>query len=155
MLTLKVKLIHKGAAIPERMTSGSAGFDLCAAESIEIPPTQALPNGNAEVGRGLVPIGIEIELPSGTVGRIASRSGLSTSSNIEVGAGWIDSDYRGPLMVELKNLSSKPYRVKPGDRVAQLIILPMADIGIEVVPRLKKTVRGPQGFGSTDLNVPR
>lgn len=151
MLILGVKLIHPAAKPPSRMTQGSAGLDLYAAESVEIPPTRCEPDGHAEVGRALVPTGIELELPPGTVGRIASRSGLSINSNIEVGAGWIDSDYRGALMVELKNLSSKPYKASQGDRIGQLVIIPLVDVEIRLVPHLGETARGSSGFGATGL----
>ena len=151
MLILRVKMIHPAAKSPSRMTQRSAGFDLYAAESVEIPAAQCNADGYVEVGRGLVPTGIEVELPQNTVGRIASRSGLSVNSNIEVGAGWIDSDYRGALMVELKNLSSKPYKVSQGDRIAQLVILPVVDVEIEVVSHLEETARGSSGFGSTGM----
>ena len=142
-------MIHPAAKPPSRMTRGSAGFDLYAAESVEIPAAKCNADGYVEVGRGLVPTGIEVELPQGTVGRIASRSGLSVNSNIEVG--WIDSDYRGALMVELKNLGSKPYKVSQGDRIAQLVILPVVDIEIGVVSSLEETSRGSSGFGSTGM----
>ena len=148
---LKVNLIHPAAKLPTRMTAGSAGLDLFAIENIEVPPTTYVTNGHADVGRALIPIGIKIELPSGTVGRIASRSGLSVKSNLEVGAGWIDSDYRGEINVELKNFSSKPYNVRVGDRVAQLVILPIVDIKVEAVVSLKETERNSSGFGSTNF----
>ena len=151
MLILRVKMIHPSAKLPSRMTQGCAGFDLYAAESVEIPAAQCNADGYVEVGRGLVPTGIEVELPQGTVGRIASRSGLSVNSNMEVGAGWIDSDYRGALMVELKNLSSKIYKVSQGDRIAQLVILPVVDVEIGVVSNLEETARGSSGFGSTGM----
>ena len=149
MLTLGVKLIHPAAQPPRRTTAGSAGFDLHAAENVEIPPSRCEPDGRAEVGRALVPTGLIVELPPGTVGRVASRSGLSVKSNIEVGAGWIDSDYRGELMVELKNLSSQPYKVGQGDRIAQLVIIPVVDVEVSILPHLEETSRGPSGFGST------
>ncbi len=149
MLKLGVKLIHPAAQPPRKMTDGSAGFDLFAAESVEIPPTSCEPDGRAEVGRAIVPTGIVVELPQGTVGRVASRSGLSVKSNIEAGAGWIDSDYRGELMVELKNLSSKPYRVDQGDRIAQLVILPVVEVEVSIATQVEETPRGASGFGST------
>ena len=151
MFNLGVKLIRPAAKPPAKMTQGSAGFDLYAAEQMEIPPTRCDPGGRAEVGRALVPTGIIIELPRGTVGRVGSRSGLSVKSNIETGAGWIDSDYRGEVMVELKNLSSQPFKVNQGDRIAQLFILPVVDVEVEVLPDLKETSRGSGGFGSTGL----
>jgi dUTP pyrophosphatase len=148
-MILKVRKIHPSARPPTRMTGGSGGFDLYAAESVEVPPSQCDEDGHVEVGRALVSTGIEVELPTGTVGRIASRSGLSVKSNVEVGAGWIDSDYRGTLMVELKNLSARPFRISQGDRIAQLVILPVVDAEIRVVASLNETERGASGFGST------
>lgn len=149
MRPVRVKLVEAGAQAPARMTAGSAGFDLHSAESVEVPPTRSLPGGRAEVGRALVSTGLVMELPPGTVGRLASRSGLSAKSNIEAGAGWIDSDYRGIVRVELKNFSSTPYRVNRGDRIAQLMVLPVAEVEIRVVAEVEETGRGPGGFGST------
>lgn len=149
MQSLGVKLVEPGAQAPARMTAGSAGFDLHSAESVEVPPTRCLPDGRAEVGRALVSTGLVIELPPGTVGRVASRSGLSVKSNIETGAGWIDSDYRGIVRVELKNFSATPYRVNRGDRIAQLVVLPVVEVEVRVVADVQETGRGPGGFGST------
>ena len=150
MKELKVKLIHPAAKIPVRMTRGSAGLDLFASENIEVPPTRCDSEGYADVGRALVPTGIVLQLPTGTVGRIGSRSGLSVNSNIETGAGWIDNDYRGEIKVELKNFSSQAYRVNSGDRIAQLVILPLEDVEAVSVSELEDTQRGSSGFGSTD-----
>lgn len=149
MHSLGVKLVEQGAKVPTKMTAGSAGFDLYAAENAEIPPTCCEPDGRAEVGRALVSTGLVIELPLGTVGRIASRSGLSVKSNIEAGAGWIDSDYRGTIKVELKNFSSKAYKVTRGDRIAQLVVLPVVDVEVRLVTDVRQTGRGGGGFGST------
>lgn len=146
---LRIKLADPMAKAPGRMTAGSGGLDLYAAESMVIPPTRCEGDGRAEVGRALVSTGLMIELPRGTVGRIAARSGLSVKCNIEVGAGWIDSDYRGMLMVELKNFSAEPYPVRQGDRIAQLMVLPVVDVQIDVVTDLEVTSRGASGFGST------
>ncbi|MDM8000943.1 MAG: dUTP diphosphatase [Dehalococcoidia bacterium] len=149
MYSLGVKLVEPGAKVPTRMTAGSAGFDLYSCEDTEIPPTRCQPDGQAEVGRALVSTGLVIELPPGTVGRIASRSGLSVKANIETGAGWIDSDYRGTVKIELKNFGSKGYRIKQGDRIAQLVVLPVVDVEVRVVPDVGRTDRGGRGFGST------
>ncbi|MFC1926057.1 dUTP diphosphatase [Chloroflexota bacterium] len=151
MLQLGVKLVHPASKLPTRMTQGSAGLDLYAVESIEVPPARYNSDGYVDIGRALVPIGIILQLPPCTVGRIASRSGLSINFNIEVGAGWIDNDYRGELKVELKNLSSKPYKVDPGDRIAQLIILPLVNIEVKSVYSLDKSERDSSGFGSTNF----
>lgn len=149
MLVVGVKKVHPAARPPSKMTSGSAGFDLYAAEAIEVPPARCNADGCVDVGRALVSTGIELELPPGTVGRIASRSGLSVAANVEVGAGWIDSDYRGTVMVELKNFGSAPFRIQQGDRIAQLVMLPLADAELAVIPSLEETSRGSSGFGST------
>lgn len=151
MPVLKVRLVHREAQLPKRMTEGSIGFDLYAAEAVTIPGAFAREGGGVDIGRALVPIGIEIELPEGTVGRIASRSGLSVNHNIEVGAGWVDNDYRGPIVVELKNLGSIPYKVSVRDRVAQLVVLSVVVGDIELVTEIGKTDRGSSGLGSTGL----
>ncbi len=148
---MRVKLVRPEAKPPARMTPGSAGLDLYSAEDVEVPPCRSQPDGCVDVGRALVPTGIAIEVPAGTVGRIGSRSGLSTKMNIEVGAGWIDSDYRGEVMVEIKNLSSKPFSVKPGERIAQLVIIPVVDVEVRVFSRLEDTSRRDGGFGSTGM----
>lgn len=70
-------------------------------------------------------------------------------ANIEAGAGWIDSDYRGIVKVELKNFSSKPYKVNQGDRIAQLVVLPLVEVELNVVADVRETSRGGGGFGST------
>lgn len=131
------------------MTPGSAGFDLFSAVDIEVPPSCSRPDGCVDIGRALVPTGIVIEVPPASVGRIGSRSGLSVKSNIETGAGWIDSDYRGEVQVELKNFSSVPCRIGVGDRIAQLVLLPLLPAEIQQVTNLEETSRGSGGFGST------
>jgi dUTP pyrophosphatase len=104
-----------------------------------------------EIGHALVATGIAISLPPGHVGRIGSRSGLSTRHNIEVGAGWIDPDYRGELKIELKNFSNRDFVVEEGMRIAQLFVLPFASPEVEVTGQLPRSGRGAGGFGSTGL----
>ena len=149
MTELRIKFLHPGAVMPKKMSAGSAGYDLYTAEDTVLPPSATDNRGRVNVGRVLVNVGIAVELPSDTVGRIGSRSGLSVDFNIEVGAGWIDSDYRGELVVELKNLSSNEYSVRHGDRIAQLIILPIAQTELTIAEGLKHSDRGASGFGST------
>jgi dUTP pyrophosphatase len=149
MQTVRVKLIHPKANLPTKMTDGSAGYDLYAVEDMDIPSSLCTSDGAVQIGRALVPTGIVLELLPGTVGRVGSRSGLSVKSNIETGAGWIDSDYRGELKVELKNLSSVPYKINCGDRIAQMVILSLADVHIEVAEEVEDTSRNSCGFGST------
>ncbi len=133
------------------MSDGSAGYDLYAAADAVIPAASVAGDGRVDVGRSLVPLGFAIELPKGTVGRLASRSGLSVKSNIEVGAGWVDSDYRGEVMVEMKNLSSVDYEISKGDRIAQLIFLRVEQPDILVTDSLESTARGASGIGSTGI----
>jgi dUTP pyrophosphatase len=149
MQTVRVKFIHPEANLPTKMTEGSAGYDLYAVEDMEIPPSRCSDDGCVEIGRVLVPTGIVLELLPGTVGRVGARSGMSVKSNIETGAGWIDSDYRGELKVELKNLSAKPYQISCGDRIAQLVVLSLADVAIEVANDVNDSSRNSSGFGST------
>ena len=131
------------------MTDGSAGYDLYAGVDAVIPAATTSAIGTVDIGRCLVPLGLAFELPIGTVGRIASRSSLSTKFNLEVGAGWIDSDFRGEVMVELKNLSSADYKITAGDRIAQLILLMTVSADLVVSDRLDSTSRGTSGMGST------
>ena len=149
-LLLEVKLLKPKAQVPGRSTEGSAGLDLVAAESV-IVPAASIVSGHVSIGRALVPIGIAIAIPRNCVGRIGSRSGLSVNNNIEVGAGWIDSDYRGEVCVELKNLSPQEFPVAIGMRIAQLFILPLATVDISCVNELPPTQRGQGGFGSSGL----
>src|SRR5207245_10977913 len=98
------------------------------------------------IGQVRVPTGIGICLPEGHVGRIGSRSGLSVAKNIEVGAGWIDPDYRGEIKVEMKNLSSHDLTVDEGARIAQLFILSVATPDLEETNPLPPSTRGAGGL---------
>lgn len=152
---IRVRLIHPAAQLPSRVSSGSAGYDLYASEDVALPPSRSTSGGRVDVGRALVPTGVVVELPKCTVGRIGSRSGLSVRYNIEAGAGWIDSDYRGQLMVELKNFSSEPFQIARGDRIAQLIILPVHLTEFTVVEEISETTRGAAGLGSSGVRAGR
>lgn len=154
MLELKVKRIKETAKIPVRMTLGSAGLDLYAAEETTIPASELKENGFVEVGRGVISTGLAVEIPIGMVGRIGSRSGLSVKHNLEVGAGWIDSDYRGEILIEMKNFSARPFLVKVGERIAQLVLLKLGEYSIEEINDfgcLSSSERGSGGFGSTGV----
>ena len=149
MVDIRITLLSDRARIPTRMTDGSAGYDLYAAIDAVVPAATTSATGAVDVGRCLVPVGFAIELPIGTVGRIAARSSLSVKFNLEVGAGWIDSDFRGEVMAELKNLSSADYKVIAGDRIAQLILLMTAKAELVATDQLESTSRGTSGLGST------
>jgi dUTP pyrophosphatase len=149
MAELKVNRLMDAARLPTRMTAGSAGFDIYSAVSMIVPPAQVNKEGLVEIGRALISTGLALEIPAGMVGRIGSRSGLSVKHNLEVGAGWIDSDYRGELKIELKNLSCRPFAIAAGDRIAQLILLKLGDVDLKEVDSLASSSRGAGGFGST------
>ncbi len=140
---LYVKKLREGAMLPKRETVGSAGYDLCC---LTDEPITVLPNE-----RKLIPAGIAIEIPEGTVGLVYSRSGLSLKHGIHMAndVGVIDSDYRGELKVPIHNRSDVPYIINCGDRIAQLVLTPILTPEVEEVNELSETVRGEGGFGST------
>ena len=142
-MVLKLMRVREGAIIPKQATAGSAGYDLCAC--IDAPPT-------IEPGeRCVFPSGLAAEIPAGTAGFVFTRSGLGIKKGIHVtnGVGVIDSDYRGEIRIGLHNLSAEPYTVQPGERIAQMIIMPYFAPVIEEVTSLTETDRGAGGFGST------
>ncbi len=147
---MKIVLLSPTAKMPSRGTSGSAGLDLYASAEVVVPATRVV-GDRASIGRVLVPTGIAVSIPRGCVGRIGSRSGLSTTNNVEVGAGWIDPDYRGEVLVELKNFGSEEFRVQRGRRIAQLFIVKVMVPRLEVVKALGKSRRSARGFGSTGV----
>ncbi len=141
---LKIKKLNENAIMPTRGSDGAAGMDLyaCMDAPVTLEP------------RGLYKIqtGIAIALPDkNTVGLIFARSGLGVKHGISLSnaVGVIDSDYRGELTVGLCNLSDKPYRIQPGERFAQLVVMPVLGLPLEEVDDLGETDRGTGGFGST------
>ena len=138
--TLRVQRLRPDARLPERATPGSTGFDL-----------YACLDGDMEIGQepALVPTGIAIEAPAGYDVQIRPRSGLS-SKGVMATFGTIDSDYRGELLVTLFVLPYRgPHTVRPGDRIAQLIVSRTADVVIEETDELSGSARGAGGHGST------
>lgn len=136
---MNVTLLSSDAKLPTRATLGSAGYDLYSPDSGVIQPMQRL----------LIPLHISIQLPVGTYGQIAPRSGLALKHGIQVGAGVIDEDYRGNVGVLLFNVSDKPFEYKKGDRVAQLIVKSYKSPEIQQVEQLDESKRGDNGFGSS------
>ena len=141
-LEIKIKLTN-GATLPEYATDGSAAVDLRAnvEGSVIIPPSQ----------RALIPTGLSVSIPEGYVGIIAARSGLACKKGIALsnGIGVIDSDYRGEIGVSLHNTSAEPFTVERGERIAQMMFMPVAKASFTVCDSLDETVRGEGGFGST------
>ena len=143
-MDLKIKLLSPNVPVPKYATAGAAAMDLtaCIDEPITVAPRQLVS----------IPTGIAIALPSAEyVALIFARSGLGVKHGISLsnGVGVIDSDYRGEIKVGLTNLSDIPYTVQPGDRVAQLAIMPVVQANIIPVAELDETDRGAGGFGST------
>ncbi len=118
--------------------SGDAGYDLRASDSVTIWPDDQV----------LVPTGVCIALPAGYVGLIKDRSSMA-NARIYTHAGVIDASYRGEVLVLLENRSDEPFRVVPGHRIAQLLVIPIATPELEPVLCLPDTERGDGGFGST------
>ena len=139
---LLVKRLSEHATLPKRSSELAAGLDLCSSQVLTIPAGE----------RRLVPTDLALCCPPGTYGRIAPRSGLALKKGIDVGAGVIDADYRGPVGIILFNWGSEDFHIEQGDRIAQLIleriVLPMVQ---ECTSELPETVRGVDGFGSTGI----
>lgn len=109
---LQIKLLSATAKAPTRGSAFAAGYDLYASRATTIPAW----------GKALVDTDISVAVPAGTYGRVAPRSGLASKHGIDVGAGVIDADYRGPLKVLLFNFGAKEFEVGIGERVAQLVL---------------------------------
>lgn len=143
MQSLRIKKLEGGAKIPFRATLHSAGIDLYALlkEPVEI--------GSHEICQ--IHTGIACEIPIGFAGFIFARSSLGIKHGVTPAncVGVIDSDYRGEIIVGLINQLDTPFIVQPGDRIAQLIIMPVMTPDIEEVEELTPTRRGTGGFGST------
>ena len=139
---IKIKL-SRGASVPEYATSGSAAVDLRVAneESVIIPAGE----------RALIPTGLSMSIPEGFVGIIAARSGLACKKGITLsnGIGVIDSDYRGEIGVSLYNTSKECFIVERGERIAQMMFIPVEQALFSVCDELDSTERGASGFGST------
>ncbi|XP_020584857.1 deoxyuridine 5'-triphosphate nucleotidohydrolase, partial [Phalaenopsis equestris] len=138
---LKVKKLSSNAILPFRCSSLSAGYDLSSAAEVKVPAR----------GKALIPTDLSIAIPENTYARIAPRSGLAWKHSIDVGAGVIDADYRGPVGVILFNHSDLDFVVKPGDRIAQLIIQKIITPDVVETEDLDSTIRGAGGFGSTGV----
>lgn len=137
----KVKKLSEKAILPSRASPLSAGYDLSSAVETKVPAR----------GKALVATDLSIAIPEGTYARIAPRSGLAWKHSIDVGAGVIDADYRGPVGVILFNHLDVEFEVKSGDRIAQLIIEKIMTPDVVEVEYLDSTLRGAGGFGSTGV----
>lgn len=141
---LQVARLRAEASLPRRMSEAAAGLDLYA----------CLPDGSLTIEPGervLVPTGIAVAIPPGHEGQVRARSGLALRHGIAIpnAPGTIDADYRGELQVILVNLGREPFRVEHGDRIAQLVVAPVAMCELREVEVLPAAERGSGGFGST------
>ena len=144
---MKIKKVRENAKVPQRATGGSAGLDLCAC--IDAPLTL----GSGETA--LIPTGVAIALPTAEYGAfVFPRSGIAIKHGIGLlnSVGVIDSDYRGEIMVGVINQVKESYTIEPGERIAQMVIMPVSTMPVVEVDELDETARGAGGFGSTGKN---
>lgn len=148
MQRLKVKILDprvgQSIPLPAYATGGSAGLDLraCIDEPLLLEPGQA----------HLVPTGIAIHLDDPSLAAVLlPRSGLGHKHGVVLGnlVGLIDSDYQGQVMVSTWNRGSHPYTIQPGERIAQMVVVPVAQVALEVVESFEDSDRGAGGFGSS------
>ena len=142
-IKVNFKKLSPEAFEPKYGTAFSAGADLYACTDLSM----SLVPGETKT----VPTGIAVEIPEGFVGLVFARSGLATKKGLAPAnkVGVIDSDYRGEILVALHNHSSMPVEVQPGDRIAQLVIVPDYTATFTEKEELTESVRGAGGFGST------
>ncbi len=138
-----VKKLRPNAKLPTYGSEYAAGADLyaCLDTPVTIQPHETF----------LVPTGLSLELPAGWAGMVFARSGMATKRDLAPAnkVGVIDCDYRGEVMVSLHNHGTKPQTIEPGERIAQLVILPYLTAAFFEADELSETVRGEGGFGST------
>ena len=139
---LAVRRLRPDARLPLRAHPGDAGLDLVAVEACHLEPG----------GRAAVPTGLAVAVPEGHAGLVLPRSGLARKHGVTVAnaPGLIDAGYRGELVVLLVNLGAEPFRIDAGDRIAQLVVVPVAlATPVEVDELPPSDGRGAGGFGST------
>ncbi|MGN8737521.1 dUTP diphosphatase [Bilifractor sp. HCP3S3_D3] len=142
-MKIKVKKLTDTAKMPTRGSASAAGYDLYA--DVETP-VEIESHATVMVGTGL-----SMEIPEGYFGAIFARSGLAAKESLRPAncVGVVDSDYRGPFMIAVHNDGETARCVTPGERIAQLVILPFLPAEFEEVEQLGETERGEGGFGST------
>ena len=139
---LEVLRLRPDARLPRRAHRGDAGLDLMAVEAAELAPG----------GRAAVPTGLAVAVPPGHAGLVLPRSGLARRAGVTVAnaPGLVDPGYRGEVVVVLVNLGDAPHRVEPGDRIAQLVVVPLPPLEpLEVDALPAGDGREAGGFGST------
>lgn len=136
-----IQLLDDTLPVPKPAHPGDAGVDLVARLAAKLAPGR----------RAAIPTGIAVAIPEGYAGLVIPRSGLAARHGISVvnGPGLIDSGYRGEIHAVLVNLGEEPFSVERGDRIAQLVVIPVVEPSFSVVDELPKSSRGTDGFGST------
>ena len=142
-MNIQVKKLREGAVLPTRGSEKAAGYDLYACLD---QPVVIYPNTNVKIGTGLA-----IAVPEGYFGAVFARSGLAAKQSLRPAncVGVCDADSRGEYMVALHNDGNEPRTVNPGDRIAQLVVMPFLPVEFSEVDELDETARGAGGFGST------
>ena len=144
-MNIPVKVLRSGARLPTAGSRYAAGYDLyaCLDAPVVIPP-----HATVKIGTGLA-----LAVPEGWFGAIFARSGLAAKQGLRPAncVGVVDADYRGEITVALHNDTDEPRIVQPGDRIAQLVILPFLAADFDETDALPETVRGAGGFGSTGM----
>ena len=130
--------------LPSYATAGSAGLDLRSSETLILRPG----------ARALVGTGLAIALPESFEAQVRPRSGLAVKHGVTVlnAPGTIDADYRGEIKVPLINHGGQDFAIMRGDRIAQMVVAPVVQISLKLVPTLDETARGADGFGSSGKN---
>jgi dUTP pyrophosphatase len=142
VIELQVLRLRDDAAVPERAYAGDAGLDLATCERVELAPGE----------RGVVSTGLALAIPAGYAGFVQPRSGLAAREGIAVvnSPGLIDSGYRGEVQVVLLNTDrERTFVAEPGERIAQLVVLPVPELSLQEVDTLPTSERGARGFGSS------
>jgi len=138
MHVLEIRKLSPESIVPTRCHPGDAGLDLYGIEDVTLEPGQTR----------AIATGIALAIPAGHVGLVADRSSMA-ARGLTTAGGVIDAGYRGEVRVVIMNLSSRVERLKPGDRIAQLLVLPVALPEPREAKSLPPTSRGAGGFGST------
>jgi dUTP pyrophosphatase len=139
---LQVRVLDPGLPLPRYASTGDAGLDLVAAEDTSLEPAE----------RAAIPTGIAVSIPKGHAGFVHARSGRALKEGLALvnAPGLIDSGYRGEIKVIVVNLDARsPIDIKRGDKIAQLVIQPVATVAPVIVDELRPSDRGEGGFGST------
>lgn len=138
-MQLKIKKIHPQVKIPSYAHSGDAGFDLFIPEEVTIQPGERLS----------IPLGLALEIPDGHAGLLLDKSGLSHKHGLKSFGGVIDAGYRGEVHAGIMNLGTLPYTLNAGDKIIQMLIMPVIRVDIQEVEELSQSDRGAGAFGSS------